>query len=666
MSDAGEQEEILPAEVGGGEAPPQEEEDPSLEQDPLDALQHILQNIVADANAGTSNPSLSARVAAMQATLATVAAQPSVSAGTSSTAGTNSAAGAVPPSTSTPAAPSLRLFTRTVDLPDELIGQEAIILPKSRRGVEGSKQGSINRERAITAIEGKYFDLMSHQLTFSSGGASTGRAAGQSMRTQIVVLLHLIKDGKKHAINYDFFDITEIGVLKSDHITPTSPTDCVAWWSTTTSSGNLWDAWEAIDENAVLCHQYTLNKRGSPEEHRSNHWLLRYLENSCTAGMKDKLDTKLTKLPVNQQGAIAFLFYLLNEMFHMTREVKKAILDCLDEWSKKGGTTYSGENWYDMQDDIIGLITRLSVIDALDDDLVLKVYEGLTHTSHPELKQMTDLLFTHAKFGDFSLVKAITPKSDNLHKCKAAFEQAVDFYEAQNQVGLWNIPGKGGGRGLANNVIVEWVNRCWNCGKEDHKLPECTQPKDQAKIAAGKKAWKAAANEARKKKGTGKGTGAGGGKKSDGTKITKTRDYNRTKFGAKATGSGLIMVNGEAFMSCQTCGWSNTHGTKHHQQAVNNPNFTLAATHPLKIAQAQAAQARTAAGLTAPTQGTTMVPPGTVMVPQAPASVAGSVGAASMFSRDFVQGRLTTMERTTTDTNKAELCSMLKDIFLKE
>lgn len=61
-----------------------------------------------------------------------------------------------------------------------------------------------------------------------------------------------------------------------------------------------------------------------------------------------------------------------------------------------------------------------------------------------------------------------------------------------------------------------------------------------------------------------------------------------------------------------------------------------------------------------------MVPPGTVMVPQAPASVAGSVGAASMFSRDFVQGRLTTMERTTTDTNKAELCSMLKDIFLKE
>ena len=117
----------------------------------------------------------------------------------------------------------------------------------------------------------------------------------------------------------------------------------------------------------------------------------------------------------------------------------------MDEWSKKGGTTYSGENWYDMQDDIIGLITRLSVIDALDDDLVLKVYEGLTHTSHPELKQMTDLLFTHAKFGDFSLVKAITPKSDNLHMCKAAFEQAVDFYEAQNQVGLWNIPGKGGG-----------------------------------------------------------------------------------------------------------------------------------------------------------------------------------------------------------------------------
>ena len=136
MSDAEEQEEILPANLGRGEAPQQEEEDPFLVQDPLDAFELVLQNIVAEANAGNSNLSLSARVAAMQATLAAVTAPPSVSAGTGSTAGTSSTAGAVLPSVGTPAAPSLRLFTRTVDLPDKLIGLEAIILPKSKRGVE--------------------------------------------------------------------------------------------------------------------------------------------------------------------------------------------------------------------------------------------------------------------------------------------------------------------------------------------------------------------------------------------------------------------------------------------------------------------------------------------------------------------------------------------------
>ena len=142
MSDAGEQEEIPPAEVGGGEALQQEEEDPSLEQDPLDALQLILQNIVAEANAGNPNPSLSARVACIDYHRKLVILSPLAK--SSITKLISSLFRCRKSYHQEVYEPKHSRVPRTVDLPNKLIGLEANILPKSWRGLEGSKQGSIN------------------------------------------------------------------------------------------------------------------------------------------------------------------------------------------------------------------------------------------------------------------------------------------------------------------------------------------------------------------------------------------------------------------------------------------------------------------------------------------------------------------------------------------
>ena len=605
------------------------------------------------ASAVGDNPGLAAEVEGARTALAGVAAH--IASGATATATT---AGAVPPAANSPPVPSLSLFSRTTDLPDHEIGLEAITLPKNKRGIEGTKQGSIDRERAITPLEGK-FDLMSHQTKYSTGGAATDRSMDQSIKVQIVNLLQLIRRGSDHAINYDLHEITEIGVLVSPSTTPASPTSCSTWWSLTESSGNLWDAWETMDENTVLCHQFSLNKRGGKEEQRSNRWLGTFLKASCSAAMCDKLETKISKLPVSQQGAVIYLYYLLNEMFHMTREVKKAVLECLEDFSKKGATTYSGENWYDVQENIVGLLTRLSVINALDDDVVIQVYEGLTHTTHPELKRINDTLFTFAKLDNFSLVKELTPTSTNLEKCTAVFDMTVDFYEAQCKLKKWNVPIKGGGRGLVNNAVT--VPNCWNCRKDGHKLPDCPEPKDQAKIAESKKKWKEKMNEARKKKsGSDK---SGSDKQQDGRKITKQRDYKRTQFGAHASGSGIVMVNGEPFISCNVCGLTNTHGSKHHNQAMSDPNFVLAANHPLSIAKAKVAQARAATSGVPPTAG---VPPAVIVPPPGAGSICGSVGGASLISRDVLHSRVTQMERASTDPNTAGMCSIIRELLLKE
>ena len=312
MSDNDNQQQEDPLHGAEEETPPTRQNQPAAfdpadnladlsHQDQLAALEGVriqLQAVLDRASAVGDNPGLAAEVEGARNALAGVVAHIASGATTATTAG------AVPPAANSPPVPSLSLFSRTTDLPDHEIGLEAITLPKNKRGIEGTKQGSIDRERAITPLEGK-FDLMSHQTKYSTGGAATDRSMDQSIKVQIVNLLQLIRRGSDHAINYDLHEITEIGVLVSPSTTPTSPTSCSTWWSLTESSGNLWDAWEAMDENTVLCHQFSLNKRGGKEEQRSNRWLGTFLKASCSAAMCDKLETKISKLPVKVLPSIS-------------------------------------------------------------------------------------------------------------------------------------------------------------------------------------------------------------------------------------------------------------------------------------------------------------------------------------------------------------------------
>jgi len=160
-------------------------------------------------------------------------------------------------------------------------------------------------------------------------------------------------------------------------------------------------------------------------------------------------------------------------------------------------------------------------------------------------------------------------------------------------------------------------------------------------------------NEARKKK-------SRNDKEPDAKKITKQRDYKRTQFGAHASGSGIVMVNGEPFIGCNVCGITTTHGSKHHQQAMSDPNFMLAATHPLSIAKAKVAQARTA------TASTTVVPPAVIIPLPGAGSICGSFGGASLISRDVLQSRVKNMERASTVPNTADVCSVSRELLLNE
>ena len=258
------------------------------------------------------------------------------------------------------------LLTRTTDMVDDEIGQSSLYLPKIKREAEGTKMGNYQRDFVCEPLSTK-FDVLVHQSGYSTGGDST-LSAQHSIQKQLTTIIQLAKLRHNHCSKFDFSDICHVPVLFGNTSGMDNPQN---WQDLLSTKTNIWEHWEVVGENTVKSWQYTLNKRGGYETHRSNIWLLTFLEGSCLLALREKLDKKVDSLPNTQRGGGIYLWYLLNTLFLMNRDVKKACVDTLENWSKTGATAYVGENFYDCEEDIIAIYTRLDAWDSLEDDMVI-------------------------------------------------------------------------------------------------------------------------------------------------------------------------------------------------------------------------------------------------------------------------------------------------------
>ncbi len=133
----------------------------------------------------------------------------------------------------------------------------------------------------------------------------------------------------------------------------------------------------------------------------------------------------------------------------------------------------------------------------------------------------------------------------------------------------WNLP--------QNQCLITFgtplgaKNSCWNCGKPDHSLNQCTQPHNEEHIAENRCRWMEANGWNPKKKGK---DGSG--------------NYQQEKWGPPKPGeSGVHYVNGTPYAYCEKkhngieCGWSTTHSTKFHKKrAAEGTVFNLASECP--------------------------------------------------------------------------------------
>jgi hypothetical protein len=354
---------------------------------------------------------------------------------------------------------------------------------------------------------------------------------------------------------------------------------------------------------------------------------------------------KYDKLHANQKGGVIYLFYTLNEMFQMSREVKEAMLKFLDIFKRNGISKYTGENVLVASEEILGVCKRLDAVGSLQDEHVMDVLSGLSICTNTRFRDTFKHLKQSAELDNLTILGTIPADATPLEQIEAILDKAMDQYDNLCNAQLWNRVSRGGPSAL--NSIVDQVHKCWNCNGDDHQAKQCPKPKNKDLYNKNQKAfW-----DRRGGKASG-GSGSSGRGKSNSGK-SDNPEYVRKKWEQQ----GLSFVDGKLLVYCKKCGPNSTHSSKYHGEwEKKGALFKLPANHPYVMECTRLVQSVTSASVPAPAAPG----PGPVAPPPASAPAATTV----TIDRSRFERALSDYERNPTDPNASGLSEMFRSMFL--
>jgi hypothetical protein len=427
-----------------------------------------------------------------------------------------------------------------------------VIIPKNKRGTEGSKEYSNAYALATTALSPK-LGAAKHFVTRSEDGeADPGNANYRNIQEQFVGNYSKIEDAQKHSVSYDFMEIVLVRKVVDSTAT-------VLWEKYGSETVNLFENWTHLTIQQVKEWQSDINRQGGDENRRSSAWLLAFLRNSCTQELKDGIKDAFENLEPFEKGGATYLYLIMAHMFQMTTDVVTALKSVVTRFSRDGIAKIKGENVFLAAKQLTAVVKSLARVDALSDEAVGEVMDGLSKGSVSKFTEVFKLESTM-----YRSVKTSTTYSGGsqtaLDQILHTLSKATSLYNSLSTGNNWHIPS---GR----------VSNCWNCNG-DHGVNKCKLPKDQGRIEANKKKWE---EDKKKKSGSVSSSSGSGGKQ-----------YDRSKFGGgsgsqKPSGSGVEKFNNVWHMFCKSCGWNCTHSSGFHAAFSSNPSAfpsALPATHP--------------------------------------------------------------------------------------
>ena len=200
------------------------------------------------------------------------------------------------------------------------------------------------------------------------------------------------------------------------------------WWDGTEI--NVWKDWDICTEEQIRRWQFGVNKYFSDGDRIASKWMQQFVYNSCTDSLRTAVEKKYEVLPANQRGGVIYLFYVLREMFEMSREVKEAMQKFLDIFKRNGVSRYSGENVLVVADEITGICKRLDAVKALTDENVLDVLSGLCICTNKRFRDTFTLLRTNAELNVLhNALETVPYDAPAMVQIECVLAKATDMYD---------------------------------------------------------------------------------------------------------------------------------------------------------------------------------------------------------------------------------------------
>jgi hypothetical protein len=127
-------------------------------------------------------------------------------------------------------------------------------------------------------------------------------------------------------------------------------------------------------------------------------WVNELLTNLCDVNFIKRIDEKFDCLVEYEQGGITYLKIMLDKMFTIGNMVIMSLQRYLKQFAPEGIAKVPNEDVRICSKQLIAVCTRLAEVDALPQESIGFILEGLTRCSVPGLKTSTGSFVLPIKF----------------------------------------------------------------------------------------------------------------------------------------------------------------------------------------------------------------------------------------------------------------------------
>lgn len=447
-----------------------------------------------------------------------------------------------------------------------------VLVPKTGRGLVGSRDYLRYMAEATTPIDPK-LGVSSHMVSSRDGEVEEGDETKHHFIQELFVSnMQKIAAVKQRCIEFDMLDVLQIPEV----IDPLAshPHDKYSEYH----ARDLLLHFDSIPFAEVKDYQFSLNSYKSPTspDRISSNWIYSFLHKSCTNALLEQVEMHYNNIPKSQQGGITFAYVVLKVLFWSSRDTTASLKKYISLFKDKGLRRYKGENVVIAQKELDVVCARLDELGELSKEIPLDILEGYTLCSVPAFADVFKWMLQMQRAEVISADNAFSGSDSSvgtLTEVKIINMKAVDTYHALCTANDWHV--SRGRTALASQPKTGPI--CWNCG-DNHAVKDCPKPRDEAKIEAARKKWRAE----KYNRNSGSGTD---------TNKPSSDAGERKKWGSAQLFGNVPHVHCSRTITPngRQCGWNTTHSTKYHDAAMaQGASFDLAQispNHPLVLAK---------------------------------------------------------------------------------